>query len=75
MKVLITGATGGIGHEVLMHLLQYPAFTSVVALSRRDMSTSSLPNVHKFRNIVMKDFSNWSGDIMEQIQDADAMFW
>ncbi|KAF2495800.1 hypothetical protein BU16DRAFT_526345 [Lophium mytilinum] len=75
MKVLITGATGKIGREALAQFLQHPGITSVVALSRRDIPSEPLPNNYKFKNVIVKDFSNWSQDIMESIQDADAMFW
>lgn len=75
MKVLITGATGAIGHEVLIEFLQHPAFTSVIALSRRDIPSSTFPNASKFKNVIVKDFSNWSEDIMDEIWDAEGMFW
>ncbi|KAF2470528.1 uncharacterized protein BDR25DRAFT_369778 [Lindgomyces ingoldianus] len=75
MKVLITGATGNIGGEVLLQFLQHPSITSVVALSRRDIPSESLPNNNKFKNVIIKDFGHWSQDVMDIIQDADAMFW
>jgi nucleoside-diphosphate-sugar epimerase len=75
MRILITGATGAIGHEVLIELLQHSAFTSVTALSRRDIPSSTLPNASKFKNVIVKDFGNWSQDIMDEIWDAEGIIW
>ncbi|KAF2804767.1 uncharacterized protein BDZ99DRAFT_467023 [Mytilinidion resinicola] len=75
MKILITGATGKIGRQSLLQFLQHPSITSVVSLSRRHIPSESLPNSEKFKNVIVKDFSNWSQEIMEIIKDADAMFW
>ena len=71
MKVLITGATGAIGGAIFRHLLQTPDVTSVVALTRRPLSSSD-PRVS---NIVIDDFNNWNQSILASIADADAMVW
>jgi len=74
MKVLITGATGTIGKEVLNQALLRPEITSVVALSRRDLPLDISKNP-KLKTIIIKDFGNWTPDVLEDIKVADAMIW
>jgi nucleoside-diphosphate-sugar epimerase len=74
MKVLITGGTGTIGKQALIHALLRPEITSVVALSRRDLP-ADISNNSKLKVIILKDFSDWSQDILGEIKDADAMIW
>lgn len=55
MKIILTGSTGFIGHEVLVQCLQNPNITSIVALSRRE-----LPREHpKLKTHVLDDFSTY----------------
>jgi len=74
MKVLITGGTGTIGKQALLHALLRPEITSVVALSRKELPTD-ISNNSKLKVIILKDFNDWSQDILEEIKDADAMIW
>jgi nucleoside-diphosphate-sugar epimerase len=74
MKVLITGGTGTIGKQALLHCLLRPEIKSVVALSRRDLPTEILSNP-KLKVIILKDFSQWPQDVLEEIKDADTMIW
>jgi nucleoside-diphosphate-sugar epimerase len=74
MKVLVTGGTGTIGKHALLHALLRPEITSVVAISRRDLPTNTSNN-SKLKVIILKDFNDWSQDILEEIKDADAMIW
>jgi putative NADH-flavin reductase len=74
MKVLITGATGTIGKEALNQALLRPEITLVVALTRRSLPSSISANP-KLKTIIMKDFSTWEPNVLEEIKDADAMIW
>jgi len=74
MKVLVTGATGTIGRHALLHALLRPEITSIVALSRRDLP-ADISNNPKLKVIILKDFNDWPQDILEEINDADAMIW
>ncbi|KFY81227.1 hypothetical protein V500_11607 [Pseudogymnoascus sp. VKM F-4518 (FW-2643)] len=74
MKVLIAGASGSIGGEILTHLLHRSEITKIMALTRKPFP--DLPS--KVENILIPDFGDWEqlGDEKwEKIRDADAMVW
>jgi FlaA1/EpsC-like NDP-sugar epimerase len=79
MKVLITGVTGGIGRCALDQCLKHKQITSIVALVRRelplDFISATDANREKFDSIVVKDFNSWPIEVLERINDADAMIW
>jgi len=74
MKVLITGATGGIGGGALEQCLIHPDIHSVTVLSRRDLPSTISEN-KKLTCLIVKDFSDLSSGVLESIKDADAMIW
>lgn len=74
MKILITGATGTVGKEILHQCLLRPEVTEVVALSRRPLN-DDVSQDHKLRTIIVKDFAKWDEDLLDLIKDADAMIW
>ena len=74
MKILITGATGNIGSEVLNHTLKHPAVTRVIAFSRRSLS-SDLEGKEKLECVIIEDFNIWPESILKAHSDADAMIW
>ena len=71
MKVLIAGATGGIGSQALRHSLAHPHITKVVAFTRRSLSLEH----PKLENILMKDFGKWGDHALTQHADAAGMIW
>lgn len=74
MKVILTGSTGTIGGEVLQHCLRNPAFTSIIALQRRPFG-ANVPNDPKLKVVILKDFSSYPEDIIEELRGADACIW
>jgi uncharacterized protein YbjT (DUF2867 family) len=74
MKLLLTGATGNIGKEALNQALVRPEVTSVVALTRRNLPADVSANP-KLKTLIIKDFSSWPADALEEMKDADAMIW
>lgn len=72
MKIVLTGATGFIGNEVLQQCLANPAVTSVVALSRRPLDSISDP---KLKVVVLKDFTVYDEDVLKDIEGAEACIW
>jgi N-acetyl-gamma-glutamylphosphate reductase len=74
MKVILTGATGFIGLEVLTQLLLHPTISSVVVLSRRALP-SSIPQSPKLKTIIMDDFTKYPPPIMAELSGADACIW
>jgi uncharacterized protein YbjT (DUF2867 family) len=70
MKVVIFGATGMIGHGVLLECLGDPEIESVLAVTRR-----SCEKEHpKFRELLHDDFFDYSG-IENQLSGYDACFF
>lgn len=74
MKVIITGATGFIGTEVLRQCLLHPSITSVVTLVRR-----LIPDLEsvKLKQVIMKDddFLTYPEHVMDEIRGAHACIW
>jgi uncharacterized protein YbjT (DUF2867 family) len=74
MKIIIAGASGYIGQELLTQSLAHPSITSVVALSRRDLNITH----NKLRVVHMKDadFLNYSDPkITDEFKGASACLW
>jgi len=74
MKVILTGATGFIGGEVLNQCIARPEITSIVALSRRDL-TGTAANSPKVKTIIIKDFLNYPDTVLQELKDADICIW
>ncbi|KAI1319815.1 hypothetical protein F5Y16DRAFT_417677 [Xylariaceae sp. FL0255] len=58
MKLIIAGATGLGGTELIKQALQISEITSVIALARRPvgLDDSANPNVSKLKNVIVKDY-------------------
>lgn len=68
MKVILTGATGLIGGEVLTSCLANPAITSLITLTRRP-----LPLTHpKLTQITHTDFTAYSPTLLSTLSNASA---
>ncbi|MBE9462759.1 NAD-dependent epimerase/dehydratase family protein [Dyadobacter subterraneus] len=69
MKIILTGATGFLGQEVLKQLLADPTVTEVVLLVRRSTGVINL----KLKELILKDFLDYSA-ITKDIE-ANACIW
>ena len=74
MKVILTGSTGFIGGGVLNECIRHPKITSIVVLSRRELTGPAATNA-KIEVIVLKDFMNYPDSVLQQIKDADLCIW
>ncbi|KFY71148.1 hypothetical protein V499_08640 [Pseudogymnoascus sp. VKM F-103] len=73
MKVILTGATGFIGTEVVRQALLHPSITTLVVLSRRALSP---PITHpKLQVIILADFAVYPPDVLTQLDGAEACIW
>jgi hypothetical protein len=73
MKLILTGSTGFIGHEVLSQALSHPSITSVIALTRQPLpSSTSNP---KLQILLVEDFSNYTPSLLRQLAGAGACIW
>ena len=80
MKLIVTGATGFIGAEVLRQALRNPNITCVVAFTRRSVScpddAGPAANQAKFCSVVLTDWlSPYPDSVMEHLQGADGCVW
>lgn len=71
MKVVLTGATGFVGSEVLSQLIVHPEITRVTCLTRRP-----LPVVHpRVVAIEQQDFARYDGALLAGLADHTACLW
>jgi len=79
MKLIVTGATGLVGTEVILQCMKNPKITSIIALSRRPVkapeNAGKDADTSKLKNIIVNDFTNYPDDIKTQLADADACIW
>ncbi|KAI9825397.1 MAG: hypothetical protein M1832_001127 [Thelocarpon impressellum] len=87
MKLILTGATGCIGQEVLRHCLKNPAVTSLVVLSRRALPDKAISehdeselktvthDASKLKTIILEDFSSYPDSVLLELAGADACIW
>lgn len=81
MKLILTGATGYVGAEVLRQCLSNTKVTSVVTLTRRPLSESNhTKNIDtanpKLNAMILKDFTtDYPPEVIEQIKGADGVVW
>ncbi len=69
MRIILTGATGFVGGEVLEQALQDPAITTITSLSRRKLDSAN----PKLASVVLPDFLDYSG--MGAALEAEACLW
>jgi hypothetical protein len=71
MKIILTGATGFVGGEVLRQLLTDPAVSEVTCLGRR---TIELPSP-KLKSIILGDFANYDPILIKNLMHYDGCIW
>lgn len=73
MKIVITGATGFLGSEVLEQCCHSTGIDSVIVLTRRPLQGNGIHA--KIRQVIVQDFRCYSPEVLEAIADADACIW
>jgi nucleoside-diphosphate-sugar epimerase len=74
MKVIVTGATGFVGKEVVAQVIANPTISSVVVLARREIDTS-LSRHPKVKVILHEDFLTYSEDLLDKLQGTQGCIW
>jgi hypothetical protein len=75
MKLVIGGATGFVGREVLRQALRCPQITSIVTLGRRAVVLEQKDREKVTDIVMMDDGENYSEATLETIADSDACIW
>jgi nucleoside-diphosphate-sugar epimerase len=75
MKLIVAGATGFVGTELVRQALDNPAVTSLIALARTETVCPPHENATKFTSVVCKDFINYPEDVKKKLEGADACVW
>ena len=73
MKLILSGATGFIGAEVLHQCLLDPSITSLVTLTRRPIPHSE--NNPKLKSIIVSDFTSYDDAVMRELAGAESCIW
>lgn len=74
MKLLIVGASGMIGAEVLKYCLAHSEVSKVVAFVRRELPGEATRD-QKLEVIVLDNFAAWPQHILREHADAAGMIW
>ena len=74
MKLIVAGATGFIGSEVLRQCIASPGVTSILVVSRREPAKELMASP-KVKVILHEDFSEWPTSLLEQLEGAEGCIW
>ncbi len=79
MKLIITGASGYVGMELVRQSLKRPEITTIIALSRKPVSVPSDvggdSNEARLRSVVIEDYGEYPEDVRKEFKGADACIW
>ncbi|KPM45560.1 hypothetical protein AK830_g941 [Neonectria ditissima] len=76
MKLIVAGATGLVGTEIIKQSLRIREITSVVALARRPVEIDQThPDSSKVKTVVVKDYGEYPDDVKAEFAGADACIW
>ena len=79
MKLIVAGASGFVGTEVIRQCLSLPMITSVIALARRPVSAPSDLDHHavvsKLHSVVLDDYGTYPEHVKKELAGADACIW
>ncbi|CRG89505.1 hypothetical protein PISL3812_06541 [Talaromyces islandicus] len=76
MKLIVAGATGFVGSEVVRQALRNPAVTSVAVIARKAFPVPANEDSSKLRSFVLNDWTSaYPEPLQEHIKGADACIW
>ena len=74
MKVIIVGATGLVGTDLLRQAVLHPSINTIVAVTRRALS-SPLNDSPKIKNVLVKDYDQYSDEAKSAFKGANGCIW
>lgn len=76
MKLIVTGATGFVGSEVVRQALRNPAVASVVVIARKAFQVPPNEDASKLKSFVLDDWTSpYPESLIEHIKDVDSCIW
>ncbi|KAI0435879.1 NAD(P)-binding protein [Xylaria telfairii] len=79
MKLIVTGATGFVGQEIIRQSLSHPKISTIVALARSPVvAPEKLPagsDSSKLKSVVIQDYEVYPDDVKKEFSGADACIW
>ncbi|KAK9785073.1 hypothetical protein SCARD494_12327 [Seiridium cardinale] len=75
MKLIVAGATGFLGSEVVRQALRLEQISSVIALARKPLKLEDGIDTSKLKNVTIKDYAEYSEDVKKEFTGADACIW
>ena len=75
VKVIIFGATGFVGGQVLKTAVVDNRISSIVVLSRKALATTDLTNHPKVNVIIRSNFEEYPEEILGRLRGAVAVIW
>jgi len=74
MKVVITGATGFVGRELVAECIKNAAITHAFVLSRKPLP-ENVASHEKVTVILHEDFSSYPPDLLEKLAGVEGCLW
>ncbi|KAF4445860.1 NAD(P)-binding protein [Fusarium austroafricanum] len=75
MKLIVIGASGYVGSEIIRQSLKLPQLTSVVAVSRNSVSPPAGTTPTRFESVVVEDYGSYPEHVRAAFHHADACIW
>ncbi|KAJ5579582.1 uncharacterized protein N7459_005567 [Penicillium hispanicum] len=75
MKLIVAGATGLVGSEIIRQSLQVREITQVIALARKSVQIGDNLDSSKLKSVVVRDYGEYSDDAKAELAGADACIW
>ncbi|KAJ5610742.1 hypothetical protein N7510_007461 [Penicillium lagena] len=75
MKLIVAGATGLVGREVIRQSLQNSQVTQVIALARKPVQVEDDVDSSKLKSVVISDYEEYPDHVKAEFAGADACIW
>ncbi|CAL5873535.1 uncharacterized protein PFLUO_LOCUS7815 [Penicillium psychrofluorescens] len=75
MKLIVAGATGLVGTEVIRQSLQISQITQVIALARKPVQVEDDIDSSKLKSVVISDYEEYPDHVRAEFAGADACIW